>query len=164
VEERVHTEGMAMLCQLGQDSIDLRAARETRLQEVVDVDGYPRCTAEPGHQRALLTRFGPVTVTRIAYRARQRGNLHPADAVLNLPPEQHSHGLRRLAALEAARGSFADAADAGHRATTVRVGKRQVEDLAARAAADVDAFYTAHTVTAGATTDTLVLQFDAKAW
>jgi hypothetical protein len=162
VEERVHTEGMAMLCQLVQDSIDLRAARETRLQEVVDVDGYPRGTAEPGHQRALLTRFGPVTVTRIAYRARQRGNLHPADAVLNLPPEQHSHGLRRLAALEAARGSFADAADAVHRATTVRVGKRQVEDLAARAAADVDAFYTAHTVTAGATTDTLVLQFDAK--
>jgi hypothetical protein len=34
----------------------------------------------------------------IAYRGRGVSNLHPADAVLNLPAEKHSHGIRRLAA------------------------------------------------------------------
>ena len=52
-------------------------------------------------------------------------NLYPADAVLNLPVGRHSAGLARLAAVEAARGSFADAREAIERATGVRLGKRQ---------------------------------------
>jgi hypothetical protein len=71
------------------------------------------------------------------------GNLHPADAVLNLPVGRHSAGLARLAAVEAARGSFDDAREAIERATGVRLGKRQVESLARHAAVDVEAFYTA---------------------
>src|SRR2546421_1619111 len=144
LEERLHAEGLALLRQLLQDSLDLRAVREQRLVEVIDADGHRRGVAEDGHGRGLATRFGPVTVTRIAYRARGRSNLHPADAALNLPVEKHSHGLRRLPPIEAARGSFADAGAAIGRATGVRLGRRQVEQLAARAAADVDRFYTAH--------------------
>src|SRR5262245_61581464 len=127
LEERLHAEGLALLRQLLQDSLDLRAAREPRVVEVIDADGYRRGVAEDGHERGLATRFGLVTVTRIAYRARGRANLHPADAGLNLPVEKHSHGLRRLAAIEAARGSFADTAAAIWRATGVRLGRRQVE-------------------------------------
>ena len=70
-------------------------------------------------------------------------NLYPADAVLNLPVGRHSAGLARLAAVEAARGSFADARAAIERATGVRLGKRQVEDLARTAAVDTEAFYAA---------------------
>jgi hypothetical protein len=70
-------------------------------------------------------------------------NLHPADAVLNLPVGRHSAGLQRLAALEAARGSFADAREAIERASGVRLGKRQVEELARTAAVDTEAFYAA---------------------
>ena len=163
VEEFLHVQSIGLMRQVQQDRFDLRALREARLREVTDVDECARGTAEAGHQRQLTTRFGPVTVTRIAYRARGRANLHPADAVANLPVEPQSHGLRRLAAVEAARGSFTDAADAVERATTVRVGKRQIEQLAERTAADVDAFYTAHTqVTSGAPGDAVVLQFDAK--
>ena len=55
--------------------------------------------------------FGPVRVTRIAYRARGQANLHPANGVLNLPEEEYSHGLRRLAAVESSRGSFDGALD-----------------------------------------------------
>jgi hypothetical protein len=110
----------------------------------------------------LATRFGPVTVTRIAYRSAGLADLHPADAVNNLPIEKHSHGLRRLAAVEAARGSYIDAAAAIERATTVRIGKRQVEALAAAAAVDVDAFYTAHAPDRSADDDVLALSFDAK--
>jgi hypothetical protein len=161
LEERLHTEGLALLRQLLQDSLDLRAVREQRLAEVIDADGHRRGVAEDGHERGLATRFGPVTVTRIAYRARERANLHPADAALNLPVEKHSHGLRRLAALEAARGSFADTATAIERATGVRLGRRQVEQLAARAAADVDRFYTVHAPDP-APDDVLALSFDGK--
>ena len=161
LEERLHTEGLALLRQLLQDSLDLRAVREQRLVEVIDADGHRRGVAEDGHERGLATRFGPVTVTRIAYRARGQSNLHPADAALNLPVEKHSHGLRRLAAVEAARGSFADTATAIERATGVRLGRRQVEQLAARAAADVDRFYTAHAPDP-APDDVLALSFDGK--
>ena len=90
--------------------------------------------AERGHGRPLATVFGQVTVTRIAYRAPGAPNEHPADAELNLPEEKQSHGLRRLAAVEAARGSHEAAAAAITRATGVRTGKRQVEELARRAA------------------------------
>ena len=106
-----------MLRQLFQDSLDLRASREPRLYEVFDADGVERGTAEDGRERALVTRFGQVIVARVAYRGRGLADLHPADAVLNLPAEKHSHGLRKLAAIEATRGSFADAAAAIGRAT-----------------------------------------------
>jgi hypothetical protein len=162
LEERVHTEGMEVLRQMYQDHLDLRAAREERLGEVVDADGHGRGTVETDHGRALLTRFGKVTVARLAYRARRRANLHPADAVLNLPVEAHSHGLRKLAVVEGVRGSFTDAAVAIGRATGVRIGKRQVEELLARAAADIDRFYAAHEVEPGSDDDVLVMTFDGK--
>ena len=68
--------------------------------------------------------FGEVTVTRMAYRAPGAANLHPADAELNLPEEKHSHGMRKLAAIESARGSFETAAHAITRATGAVAGKR----------------------------------------
>ena len=126
---------------LFQEHLDLRAAAEGRLDTVVDAEGLPRRTAEAGHSRGLATIFGDVKVTRLAYRKTSRANLHPADGVLNLPEEHHSHGLRRLAAVESSRGSFDDAAGAIRRATGQHVGKRQVEGLARRAAADFDEFY-----------------------
>jgi hypothetical protein len=70
-------------------------------------------------------------------------NLHPADAVANLPLVRQSAGLSRLTAIEATRGSFDDTREAIERATGVRLGKRQVEGLARQAAVHVDAFYAA---------------------
>jgi hypothetical protein len=70
-----------------------------------------------------------VTVNRLAYRAPGLGNLHVADAVLNLPVERHSHRLRRLRRVEAARGSFDDAVEAIERQTGQRLGRRQVQEL-----------------------------------
>ena len=90
------------------------------------------------------------------------GNLYPADAVLNLPVGKHSAGLARLAALESVRGSFDDAGEAIERATGVRVGKRQVEQLARAASVDVDAFYTARRPTTCPDEPVLVLQADGK--
>ncbi len=172
---------------------DERARWERRRCAVTGSDGVSRPRVENGHRRGLTTVFGPVTVTRKAYRgvpgaaadtgnacpsvsgalpgpalepmaegtgtttgtapeapvpqaaapATPTRNLYPADAVLNLPVGRHSAGLARLAAVEAARGSFADAREAIERATGVRLGKRQVEQLARTAAVDTETFYAA---------------------
>ncbi len=162
LEEQLGTRGRELTRPLLQDHLELRAAREQRREQVSGADGVTRTRAEAGHGRPLATVFGQVTVSRIAYRAPGAGNLHPADAALNLPEEKHSHGLRRLAAAESARGSFQDAGSAITRATGIRVGKRQVEQLAVRAAADVDAFYAARRPAPAADEVLLVLQFDGK--
>ena len=77
--------------------------------------GCERTRIERGRRRVLATVFGKVTATRIAYRGTGVADLHPADAVLNLPAGMHSHGLAKLAAIEAARGSFAEAIRADQR-------------------------------------------------
>jgi hypothetical protein len=151
-----------LLRRLTQDHFDLRAQREDRLETVLDAHGVQRGAVEAGHQRALTTVFGEVTVTRLAYRRRIHANLHPADGLLDLPADKHSHGLRRLAAIEASRGSFDTAVDAIERATGQQLGKRQAEQLAQRAAADFDAFYATRQPPVGQTRDVLGLSADGK--
>ena len=171
LEEQLSSRGRALLKLLLQDHLDLRASRERpQPGPVTGADTVTRTRIETGHQRGLATVFGPVTVTRIGYRAPGADNLYPADAALNLPEEKHSHGLRQLAAIEAPRGSYDDAADAITRATGQHVGKRQVEQLAQRAAIDFDDFYTHRQPPAdesgntddSGTTDLLVLSCDGK--
>jgi hypothetical protein len=101
-------------------------------------------------------------VSRIAYRSPGRPNVHPADATLNLPEEKHSHGLRKLTAVEAARGSMEGAQAAVTRATGVTIGKRQVEGMARRAAAHVEAFYAWRVIGPAPDGWPLVLTFDGK--
>ena len=60
------------------------------------------------------------------------------------------------------RGSFEDAAAAITRATGVKTGKRQVEELARRAAADVAAFYAEHRPGPAPDEHVLVLTGDGK--
>jgi hypothetical protein len=164
LEERLQVAAREVFRQLLQDHLDWRAAREQQRSaaRVVGADQVIRRYIEPDHDRGLVTVFGEVTVTRLAYRAKEATNLYPADAVLNLPTGVHSYGLARLAALEATRGSFTAAQQAIQRATGVRVGIRQVRQLAKAAAVDVDAFYAdrkAATVPAG---DAVVLSVDGK--
>jgi hypothetical protein len=101
---------------------------------------------EPDHEQGQLSAGAPVTggtpTAAGLVAGRTAGNLHPADAVLNLPLVRPSAGLARLAAIEAGRGSFDGAREAIERTTGVVLGKRQVEDLARHAAVDVEAFYT----------------------
>jgi len=163
LEERLAVDHRELFRQLLQDHLDLRAQREARVERVRDAAGVSRPSTETGHAGALATVFGHVKVTRIAYRKPGRGNLHPADATLNLPAERHSHGLRRLAAVESSRGSFDDASEAMARATGQQVGKRQVEELTARAAVDFDGFYaTRQPPPAADLGDVLVLSCDGK--
>ena len=162
LEEQLQELGRELMRRLFQDRLDLTASREERRHDVAGADGVVRTRAERGRSRPLMTVFGQVTVSRIAYRSPGRGNVHPADAALNLPEEKHSHGLRKLAAVESARGSMQDAGAAITRAAGVQVGKRQVEALARRAAVDVEAFYAWREVKDAPEGWPLVLTFDGK--
>jgi hypothetical protein len=162
LEEQLAERGRELLRRLHQDHLDLRAMREQRREKVTGADAITRTRVETGHRRSLMTVFGQVTVTRMAYRAPRVANLHPADADLNLPEQKQSHGLRRLAAAESARGSFEDTAAAITRAIGVTTGKRQVEELARRAAAHIGAFCAEHRPGPAPDDHVLVLTADAK--
>lgn len=162
LEARLEVDGRALLRQLYQDHLDLRSGCEQRASSVVDVEGLHHSAVEPGHCRALETIFGEVRITRLAYRAKGAENLYPADASLNLPEERHSHGLRARCAVEATRGSYEEAKAAVERATGVGLGKRQVEQLARRAARHVDAFYQNLQRAPAEEADALVISADGK--
>src|SRR5439155_9563973 len=156
LEARLQVDAREQYRLLLQGHLDERAERERRREEVSGSDGVRRRRVENGHRRGLASVFGPVTVTRKAYRAtptrsvgttngttsrtgsaaKAAGNLYPADAVLNLPVGKHSAGLARLVAVEVATGSVEDAQAAVERASWVRVGKRQVEELTRAGAGD----------------------------
>jgi hypothetical protein len=161
LEQRVALDGREVLRLALQGHLDVRAEREQRNDDVYDSDGVARRSVEAGHQRTLTTVFGEVIVARLAYRQRGHPNLHPADGALNLPVERYSHGLRELAGIEAARGSFDAAVEAIGRSTGQAVGKRQVEQLVTRAATDFEAFY-ARSPRGDVTGDVLVLSADGK--
>jgi len=162
LEERLEADSRELFCLLLQDHLDLRADREERIERVVDSDGVRRRSVEAGHERPLQTVFGEVRVRRLAYRERGHCNLCPADGQLNLPRERHSHGLRRLAAVESSRGSFDDACEAVGRQTGQPVGKRQLEGLARRGARDFEAFYAGRAPAPSERADALVLSCDGK--
>jgi hypothetical protein len=162
LEEQLEARGRELQRRLFQDRLDASAAAEERRHDVAGEDGVVRTRAERGRARPLMTRFGQVSVSRIAYRSPGRPNVHPADAALNLPEEKHSHGLRRLTAVEAARGSMEDAQAAVTRATGVRIGKRQLEDMARRAAAHAEAFYLQRVIEPAPEGWPLILTFDGK--
>ncbi|NNN09273.1 MAG: ISKra4 family transposase [Acidimicrobiaceae bacterium] len=161
LEAQLESRGRELLRQLFQSQLDLRALSEARI-EVTCAEGVAHAALEPGHRRALGTIFGEVIVERLAYRHRGHANCYPADGSLNLPRERHSHGLRRLAALEASRGSFEEASAAITRFSGQKIAKRQVEALTARSAVDVEDFYRRRAHEPANVSDVLVISADGK--
>ena len=79
LEEQLDARGRELLRRLFQDRLDLTAAREERRHDVTGEDGVVRTRAEKGRTRPLVTKFGQVTVSRIAYRSPGRANVHLLD-------------------------------------------------------------------------------------
>jgi hypothetical protein len=164
VEEELSVRGRELQRLLLQDHLDARAAAEPRLAQVSGPDQITRARAERGHARQLASVFGPVTVTRIAYRAPGAPNVHLADGQLNMPAGKHSHGLAKMVAAAAAAGSLERACVQVRDRTGCALGRRQAQQLARAAAADVEDFYaTRRRPPPGAAPgDVLVLSCDAK--
>jgi hypothetical protein len=162
LEEHLAEAGREFLRTMFQSHLRLRALTEERVQVVADVEGIGRNRIERRSTRGLSTLFGPVTVERIVYRGDYVHNLYLQDARLNLPAGRHSHGIKKLAALCAARGSFHDAAQAVRAHIGGRIGKRQVEELAVDAARDIEAFYGALVPEPTTAASLLVISLDGK--
>jgi hypothetical protein len=163
IEEELAARGREIQRLLFQDHLDARAAAEPRLAQVAGPDGVCRRRAELGHTRLLASVFGPVVVSRIAYRAPGTPNVHLLDEQLSLPAGKHSQGLAKIAAAAAARGSLGLACAQVTARTGCALGTRQCQQLVRAAAADFDDFYASRRPPPGAAPGTvLVLQCDAK--
>jgi hypothetical protein len=143
-----------------EEHLALRAGLEKRV-EVTGSDGARR-TSTRDSERHLETVVGTVVVPRKAYQAPGSEDLHPMDASLNLPRELFSHGIRRLVAKEAARASFDEVVELVDDYCGATIAKRQVEELAVRAAQDFDAFYEEREVAREPSAALLVLSTDGK--
>jgi len=143
IEQHVMVRGRELLRMVIQHVLDELAAGEQRLAEVTDAAGLPRPRAERGHGRAIVSLSGPVTVRRMAYRAPGAANLHPADAVLNLPGRRYSWAVQRAVVEYVLAGSYEQARQFMLAATGITVGKQQLEQITAEAAADAAGFYPA---------------------
>jgi hypothetical protein len=162
LEELLTREGREIQRRLLQAHLELRAAREPVLSSLCGADEIER-THHRTRSRPLATVLGMVNVLRMSYGARGAPSLLPLDESLNLPKERYSHGLRRLAAVEAARGSYDQTVEAIERSTGMALPKRQVQELVIRAAVDCDAFYIDDNASTAATIDDLlVLSLDGK--
>ncbi len=162
LEDRLLVNSRELYRRMLDEHLDLRAEHEIQIGEVRAAGGKRHGNVEHGHERSLVSVFGEVSVRRLAYRARGRCNLYPADGALNLPVEKHSHGLRRLCAIESARGSFDDAQAAVQRCSGQRVAKRQLEALAQASAQDFQGFYASRQAGAGPPGEVIVLSCDGK--
>jgi len=110
--------------------------------------------------------FGPVRVTRKAYRNRREPNLYPADARQVLPGDPYSLGMRSLAAFHLAAGGFGQAQEVIEARTGVTVGRAQLAGLAEDLAAWTDDFYEQRSRDAEEDdqpdTDVIMMQGDGK--
>ena len=140
LESLVANEGRGLLRQLLDDHLQLRALLEQRQPAVAGSDGVSRNHVRGG-TRNLTTLVGDVDVTRLAYGARGTSSLMPADAQLNMPVESFSLSVRNRVAWLSSRMSYDDVVEEMQRAHGLTLGKRQVEELAARSAEDFDAYY-----------------------
>ena len=143
VERQVGEKGRELLRKAVQHVMDVRAAAEPRLPVVADAAGVPRTRAERGHARTVVSQFGPVVVRRVAYRAAGQPNLHPADAVLNLPPRRYSWQVQRIVVGYVLAGAYEQAQRFVAAVTGVVIGKLQLEQITAEAAVDAPGFYPA---------------------
>jgi hypothetical protein len=162
LEDELGSRSRELTRRLFQDHLDLRAGREQRRGQVTGPDGITRTRAEAEHSRLLSTVFGSVTVSRIAYRAPGAPNVHLADEELGLPRGRHSHGLGKMAAAAAARGSFGLACAEVRRQTGSVLARRQCQELTRAAAADFAGFYAARPPPQAAPGQVLVLSCDGK--
>lgn len=82
---------------------------------------------------------------------------------LNLPAEAYCHGLRRIAAIEAAKISYRERVASIQAYTTGKVPPRQMQKLVVRAAVDFGAFYSGRSpVGPEQTADPLIFTLDGK--
>ena len=164
-EDAIGTEGRELQRRLLEATLAVDAAREERAARVTSAAGIGHGSVEAGHERGVTSVFGPVRVSRMAYRNRREPNLYPADARWILPDDPYSLGMRALAAYHLAGGGFGQAQDVIRERTGVTAGRAQLTGLAEDLAAWTDDFYEQRARDADddlPDTDVIMMQGDGK--
>ena len=164
-EKVIGDEGRELQRLVLQAAFDIDAAREERAAGVTSAAGIGHGIVEKDHGRGLASVFGPVRVTRMAYRNRREPNLYPADARQALPADPYSLGMRSLTAFHLAGGGFGQAQEVIEARTGVKIGRAQLTGLAEDLAAWTDDFYAERARDADddlPDTDVIMMQGDGK--
>ncbi len=140
-EQVIAESGRELQRRLLEATFTIDAGCEERIEQVTSAAGIRHGTVEKGHDRGVISIFGPVRATRLAYRNRREANLYPADARWMLPDDPYSLGMRAMAAYHLAAGGYGQAQDVIEARTGVRIGPAQLAGLAQGMAAWVDDFY-----------------------
>jgi hypothetical protein len=148
LEKKIEMETRELKRRLLQDHLNSRGLGDVG-NSITGSDKNIR-THKRERERGVTSLFGEVQVERLGYSGHATHSLFPKDAILNLPLDSFSHGVCRTVAIEASRGSFDEACASLERASGLKMGKRQAEDLSRKAAQDFYAFYEQ-----GCSTDTL---------
>ncbi len=164
-EKVVSESGRELQRQLLEATFTIDSAREERIAQVTRAAGIRHGSAEAGHDRGVVSIFGPVRATRLAYRNRREANLYPADAQWALPDDPYSMGMRALTAYHLAGGGYGQAQEVIEARTGATIGRAQLAGLAGDLAAWVDDFYAQRSRDAEAglpASDVLMMQADGK--
>jgi hypothetical protein len=164
-EKLIEEEGRRTNQRLLQATFVIDAFREERAASVTSAAGIRHGTAEKGAKTGLASIFGPVDVTRIAYRTWQEPALHPYDARQALPDDPYSLGMRALAADCLTRTGFAQARKEIKARTGVTIGPAQLQGIADDLARWTDEFYEERARDAGEDPpagDVIMMQADGK--
>src|ERR1039457_2930794 len=122
--------GRELQRRLLESTFTIDAGCEERAAQVTSAAGIRHGTVEKGHDRGVVSIFGAVRATRLAYRNRREANLYPADARWMLPDDTHSLGVRALVAYHLAAGGYGQAQDVIEARTGVRIGHAQLAGIA----------------------------------
>jgi hypothetical protein len=164
-ETAIAASGRELQRRLLEATFTIDAGCEERIDQVTSAAGIRHGTVEKGHDRGVISIFGPVRATRLAFRNRREANLYPADARWVLPDDPYSLGMRALTAYHLAGGGYGQAQDVIEARTGVKIGRAQLAGIAADMASWVDDFYDQRA--AGADTglpasDVIMMQADGK--
>src|SRR6266568_5163953 len=164
-EQVIAESGRELQRRLLEATFTIDAGCEERIEQVTSAAGIRHGTVEKGHDRGVISIFGPVRATRLAYRNRREANLYPADARWMLPDDPYSLGMRALAAYHLAGGGYGQAQEVIEARTGVKIGPAQLAGLAQDPAGGVDDFYAwraSGADTALPYSDVIMMQADGK--
>jgi hypothetical protein len=164
-EKAIAESGRELQRQLLESTFTIDCAREERAAPLISAAGIRHGTIEKGCARGVVSIFGPVRATRMAYRNTREANLYPADARWILPEDPYSMGMRALVAYHLAEGGYGQAQQVIAARTGVTAGRAQLAGIAGDLAGWVDEFYDQRAF--GADTglpdsDVIMMQADGK--
>lgn len=139
LEQILSHEGRELMRRLLEEHFGFRGDGD-KWKSIIGSDGIERSYKQL-RPRKLMTVFGKITIKRMGYSRPGENSLFPLDAVLNLPADIYSHGLRKAIAFEVSKNSFSETIKSVEQYTGVKIPKRQAEALSQKAAQDFDEYY-----------------------